>query len=154
MEETNSLWTIGSLAFIAGIIGGALLYRLLKGSSPQQSRLEDQLRQAEEQLKGYQDQVADHFSTTAHLVNKLTESYKDVNEHLASGSQSLCNDEVTRQRLNDSLLISNTLISNTDDATSAQPPLDYSNSKGTLSEEFSALKNNFESTQKLDSEKS
>ncbi len=152
MEESNSLWMIGSMAFVGGILAGAILYRLVKGGTPQQNRLEAQLRNMEDQFKDYQDKVSDHFSTTAHLVNKLTESYKDVNEHLAASSQYLCNDEVTKQRLSDSLLTSNTLLSSAADDI-AQPPLDYSDSKGTLSEEFGVLKEDLSNTQKMEAQR-
>ncbi|WP_426417060.1 YhcB family protein [Aestuariirhabdus sp. LZHN29] len=149
MEDTNNLWVLGSTAFIGGILAGVLLYHMLRGGSPQNNRVEEQLRTMESQFKDYQDKVSDHFSTTAHLVSKLTESYKDVHEHLAASSEHLCTDEVTRHRLSDSLLSSSTLLSETDSDGSPRPPLDYSNSKGTLSEEFGVKKKDLSESQEI-----
>ncbi|RRJ85367.1 YhcB family protein [Aestuariirhabdus litorea] len=137
------------MAFVGGIIAGVLLYHMLRGGSPQNSRVEEQLRTMESQFKDYQEKVSDHFSTTAHLVNKLTESYKDVHEHLVASSEHLCTDELTRHRLSDSLLASSTLLSKNDNEDSPRPPLDYSNSKGTLSEEFGVKKKDLSDTQEI-----
>ncbi|MCL6415938.1 DUF1043 family protein [Aestuariirhabdus sp. Z084] len=153
MEDTNSLWVLGTIAFVGGVLAGAVLYHLFRTGSSSNTRVEEQLSTLEVQFKDYQDKVSDHFSTTAHLVNKMTESYRDVHEHLAASSEHLCTDEVTRHRLSDSLLTSSTLAANTESDGSPTPPLDYSDSKGTLSEEFGVKKQNLSDSQEIKEEK-
>jgi uncharacterized membrane-anchored protein YhcB (DUF1043 family) len=43
--------------------------------------------------------VITHFNSTATLVKKLTQSYQEVQDHLAEGANRLALDEQTRQRL-------------------------------------------------------
>ncbi|WP_160171815.1 YhcB family protein [Endozoicomonas elysicola] len=107
----NVLWFVGSLAFLAGILCGALVYHLLSGSKSRNGKLENQLDELQQEFKEYQERVGDHFTTSAHLVNKLTDTYRDVHEHLANGAEGLCKDEEVRNRLGDSLLSSNALLS-------------------------------------------
>ena len=61
--------------------------------------LEQQLADKQQQLDSYRSQVSDHFKQTSELVQKMTESYRDVYEHLASGSQALCQDPVATPQL-------------------------------------------------------
>ena len=149
MEEMNVLWFVGSLAFLAGILCGALVFHLLSGSKTRNGKLEGQLEDLQNEFREYQDRVGDHFTTTAHLINKLTDTYKDVHEHMANGADVLCEDEDVRNRLSDSLLGSNALLSgNTSKRRGTRPapveqPKDYapkinSNEKGALSEDFGA----------------
>ncbi len=141
MEISNLLWTVGGVAFLTGLVMGVVLYHLLAdGHSEKNSRA--RIAELEAELKNYQNKVADHFSTTAHLVNHLTETYRDVHEHLATSAGELCADELTRSRLNDALL-SSQAISRTPPATPAlaEQPKDYApkegDTEGTLSENFS-----------------
>lgn len=147
MEDMNVLWFVGSLAFLGGMLGGSLLYHLLAGSRTQKGQLESQLQDLEQEFKEYQDNVADHFTTTAHLINKLTDAYKDVHEHMANGADSLCDDEEVKNRLSDSLLGSNALLSGkinkrrNERPKPLEQPKDYApknapDEKGTLAEDF------------------
>lgn len=47
----------------------------------------------------FREEVADHFVTTAELVNRLTDSYKEVFDHLRQGAESLVDEETLRKRL-------------------------------------------------------
>lgn len=47
----------------------------------------------------YREEVADHFVKTAELVNRLTDSYKEVFDHLREGADHLVDEEILRQRL-------------------------------------------------------
>ncbi len=47
----------------------------------------------------YQEEVADHFVKTAELVNRLTDSYKEVFDHLRDGAGKLVDEETLRERL-------------------------------------------------------
>ncbi|MGI9283669.1 MAG: YhcB family protein [Endozoicomonas sp.] len=147
MEDVNVLWFVGSLAFLAGMAGGALLYHLLAGPRSDRGKMENQLKDLEADFKQYQDSVADHFNTTAHLINKLTDSYKDVYEHMANSADVLCEDDSVKNKLSDSLISSSALLSGqipkrrTERTKPLEQPLDYApktapDEKGTLSEDF------------------
>jgi len=55
-----------------------------------------ELRDEHEQFR---DEVTEHFAETAQLVNRLTDSYKAVFDHLSSGAQKLTDHEKLQQRL-------------------------------------------------------
>ena len=107
----NDLWSVGSLAFFVGTLCGALIYHFLLGSRFRSSRLESQLDEVQQGFKEYQERVGDHFNTSAHLINKLTDAYRDFHQHVANGAEDLCKDEEVRNRLGDSLLSGSTLLS-------------------------------------------
>ena len=147
MEEMNVLWFVGSLAFLAGLLFGVLLYHLFSGSKSRNGKLESQLQDLQDEFKEYQEQVGDHFSTTAHLINKLTDTYRDVHEHMANGADKLCEDDEVRNRLSDALLGSNALMAGktnkrrNERTKPLEQPKDYApkvtpDEKGALSEDF------------------
>lgn len=47
----------------------------------------------------YREEVADHFVKTAELVNRLTDSYKEVFDHLRDGAGNLVDEDTLRERL-------------------------------------------------------
>ena len=153
MEDVNVLWFVGSLAFLAGLMGGALLYHLLAGPRSDRGKLEEQLKDLEGEFKDYQDSVSEHFNTTAHLINKLTDSYKDVYEHMATGAESLCDDDSVKNRLSDTLISSSALLTGdipkrrTERTKPLEQPRDYApknapDEKGTLAEDFGVENDN------------
>lgn len=52
-----------------------------------------------EEFDDYRSKVADHFAETSDLFRDMTEKYRDVYNHLASGSQALCEDPMQHARL-------------------------------------------------------
>ena len=85
--EQSSVWIIGIVALAIGAVIGYLLGRS-GGDNSQQEQLTKQLEETQQELNGYKEQVNTHFARTAELVNNLTESYKEVHQHLASSAQS------------------------------------------------------------------
>lgn len=77
------------VGLLAGVAGTWLWWRFGASSDGADSK-----RQAE-----YQEEVADHFVKTAELVNRLTDSYKEVFDHLRDGAGKLVDEETLRQRL-------------------------------------------------------
>mgnify|MGYP001823750790 CR=1 FL=1 len=89
--------------------------------------------------KTYEDDVVEHFTETAKLLNSLTESYREVHNHLAQGANGLCQgkgpvslDQLQNRRNPDEI---------PGNLTHLQPPLDYApktspDEKGMLNEEF------------------
>lgn len=128
-DPSSLLWLTASLAFAIGLAAGALLcYLLLPGRS---KRSDQELERVQQEFNNYKNQVDDHFCTSALLTNKLTESYKAIHEHLATSASTLCADDTTRQRLNDALLSSQTLVgaspepSDHEIRVAQEPPRDY-----------------------------
>ncbi len=97
MEHSLLVWLLPTLALVAGVAIGFLVARLLPNAAP--NRTQRQLDDIQERFDSYQNEVVTHFNSTAALVQKLTQSYQDVQEHLAEGANRLALDELTRQRL-------------------------------------------------------
>lgn len=94
---------VAAIALIAGIIIGRMLSN--SGANAAHKReLEEELQQARKELADYKQDVSEHFSQTAELVNNLTNSYRDVHTHLASGSEKLCNTDQLLDRIQQPLL--------------------------------------------------
>lgn len=97
MEHTLTPWLLPALALVAGIALGFIIARLLPGAAP--TRAQRDLDELKERFDSYQSEVVTHFNTSASLLKKLTQSYTDVQDHLAQGANRLALDEPTRQRL-------------------------------------------------------
>ncbi len=79
------------------VIGGGIGWFLgtsLSKSAKKLKGLRRELDQANEELLTYKDQVRQHFSRTAELVNDMTNSYRAVHEHLANSARNLCDGPV------------------------------------------------------------
>tara|TARA_R110001592_G_scaffold1042_1_gene6134 strand:- start:271 stop:726 length:456 start_codon:yes stop_codon:yes gene_type:complete len=93
------LWLTG-IGFLAiGIAIGYFLAGRVNNNPTKITELEQQLQDLQRANSRYRDEVSEHFSTTAELVQQMTESYKDVYQHLASGAQDLCSGEVASKLL-------------------------------------------------------
>jgi hypothetical protein len=93
MEEFSLVWLlIGALAGL--VLGGAGVFAWLRygggGAAGSTARRREE---------AYREEVADHFVKTAELVNQLTDSYKEVFDHLRDGAGSLVDEEILRERL-------------------------------------------------------
>ncbi len=93
-----SLSTLIITALACTGLGAVISLLVMRNSSHQQNnrQLQDSLQQAEGNLQGYQQEVSDHFTKTAELINNLTQDYKDVHEHLANSALKLSNAELSR----------------------------------------------------------
>ncbi|MEH6591713.1 MAG: DUF1043 family protein [Halioglobus sp.] len=139
MYSLNMVLLIAGAVALLGIGIGTLIGKRLSPQGQKNRELESQLDAALQEKKAYEDEVGEHFSSTATLLNKLTESYRDVHNHLAVGASALCEDQgpVALEKIANS--------SNGSDIpgnlTDVQQPLDYApkstpNETGMLNEEF------------------
>ncbi len=139
MFSLEFLILISAIVFCVGGLVGALISRSMFPPE-QQKQLEESLRTSREELDQYQREVAKHFADTAQLVHKLTESYKDVHDHLAKGALSLTNPEITQQMLAAGDKTLGIEVEDTLDNEKVEAPKDWAPKKpgsaGTLSEEF------------------
>ena len=133
------LAALGGLAL--GLVIGMLIAGRLNASPSRIRELEARVRQLTDSHAAYRASVGEHFSTTAELVQHMTESYRDVYQHLANGAQHLCPDEVASKLLP---TVSGTVFDkqdNPEDASALRPPRDYAakqspDQKGVLAEDF------------------
>ena len=88
--DDNSLVYVLFIGIFAGALVGFWIGQWSGGRSTGNSGA---LKKAQQDLTDYKKEVETHFETTAELVNKMTESYRDVYKHLASGAKTLCADE-------------------------------------------------------------
>jgi uncharacterized membrane-anchored protein YhcB (DUF1043 family) len=84
---------IAGAVAVLGIGIGILIGKRLSPQGQKNRELESQLDSALQEKKAYEDEVVEHFSSTATLLNRLTESYRDVHNHLAVGASTLCQDQ-------------------------------------------------------------
>lgn len=133
------LLTVGAALAFLGLVLGWLAGR---GTSSAEKKYRDvalKLEQVMQDKKAYEDDVVEHFTETAKLLNSLTESYREVHNHLAQGAATLCNGvgPVSLERIENRRDPSEIPA----DLARIQPPLDYApksspEEKGMLNEEF------------------
>jgi len=99
LDETTSIWVIGTLGMLLGIMVGSIATYMITTREHRTHRLQQELSQLRERFSDYRDQVTQHFMRTSELVQEMTRSYRDVYEHLASGAQHLCGDNDDRQHI-------------------------------------------------------
>ncbi|MGD8873636.1 MAG: DUF1043 family protein, partial [Gammaproteobacteria bacterium] len=99
LDDTTSIWLIGILGLLLGIMLGSIATYLLVSRNRRTHQLQLELNQLTERFTEYRDQVTQHFMRTSELVQEMTRSYRDVYEHLASGAQHLCGDTDERWQL-------------------------------------------------------
>ena len=99
MFPLSTLILTALLSALGGCLVTALLMRSFNPKQQQNHELEQRLETAEQKLGDYQAEVSEHFAQTSALVNNLTQSYKEVHQHLASSALQLANPDLSRQML-------------------------------------------------------
>ncbi len=135
------IWLVAVGCVAIGVVIGVVVASRMNASPSRVRELENQIRQIKDNHREYKDSVSDHFGMTAELVHHMTESYREVYQHLASGAQDLCSSEVASKLLpaeSDAVFESPT---SSDDNNELVPPRDYAakqspDQKGALSEDF------------------
>lgn len=133
------LLTVGVAMAALGLLLGWATGRRTSAEAKKYRDIAFKLDQVMQDKKAYEDEVVEHFTETAKLLNNLTESYRDVHNHLAQGAASLCHGEgpVSLERLESR----RDLAEIPAHLAHIQPPLDYApkhspDEKGMLNEEF------------------
>lgn len=139
MYSLPVLIAVAVITLLVGAGAGLLMGRRMGGDARRLREAERKLDQVMQEKRGYEAEVVEHFSQTARLLNSLTDSYREVHNHLSEGAGRLCQDHapVSLGRLQD----------RGDDAAipahlaNIQPPLDYApksspEDKGILAEEY------------------
>ena len=97
--DVSWVWGIGLISFASGIALGLGISLLVRGDRRRVRELESEFNNLQQEFDHYREQVREHFLTTSELVQKMTDSYRDVYEHLAGGSQALCQSAVSTPSL-------------------------------------------------------
>jgi uncharacterized membrane-anchored protein YhcB (DUF1043 family) len=91
------LWMVAFGGLLAGALIGAFLYKLLRSDETRVQQLEMELQRLGDEYETYKKEVHGHFSDSAVLIGKLTDSYREVYQHLAHGARNLCPDHIAVQ---------------------------------------------------------
>ncbi|MCH1492324.1 MAG: YhcB family protein [Luminiphilus sp.] len=141
MPSVAILTATALLGLGIGLAAGWLLGMRRKSKRDVILDLEARLERAIESRADYEAEVAEHFAKTAQLLNRMTQDYREVYSHLASGADTLCDGEVN-------IPSAKTLLETSDDGQEVPgnlvdvvPPLDYAPRKspdetGQLAETF------------------
>ena len=96
--EITLLMVLQGAALVAA--GAAAGYFLaLNNFDKQRDKLKDELERARAELKEQREKVDNHFLKTAQLFNRLTDDYREIYEHLATGAQTLCSPQIGTPQL-------------------------------------------------------
>jgi uncharacterized membrane-anchored protein YhcB (DUF1043 family) len=123
------IWLVGILSFVVGLVAGALIFKQFLSDAAKVKNLTEELDELNEKHNDYQQSVYSHFESTAKLVNKLTQSYRDVYEGLARDADILCPEDITKQlaltKQSSDLLGSDTRSNLNEQMDDLFPPRDY-----------------------------
>jgi uncharacterized membrane-anchored protein YhcB (DUF1043 family) len=90
LDENISIWAVGILSFALGLVLGCIATYIFLSRYSHTAKLREELSELRERFSDYRDQVTQHFMRTSELVQEMTQSYRAVYEHLATGAQELC----------------------------------------------------------------
>jgi len=91
---------IAGLLFIVGLTVGGIAGRWRGQYDNRSKELTKEVDQLRTDMKQYRDEVGQHFNKTGELFNTMTQNYRDIYDHLATGAQKLSNDKVDVFQLN------------------------------------------------------
>ena len=92
LDGSTSIWVIGLLSFLLGTVIGCIVTYSIVARNNRTHQLQMELNELTDDFREYRDQVTHHFMRSSELVQEMTQSYRSVYEHLASGAQHLCGD--------------------------------------------------------------
>lgn len=91
------IWVVGILAFVIGLVAGGLLFRQFLSDDAKVRSLTEELNELKETHNDYQQSVYSHFENTAQLMNKFTQTYREVYTRLARDADILCPEDLSKQ---------------------------------------------------------
>ncbi len=137
MYSSATFWLIIAACLGLGTVAGWFIHRMMDPAERRQREFARKLADTERALAEYRTEVNEHFRGTAERVNRLTEDYRELHQHLSDGAVGLCAGGDTEQPL----LTSLAGAAHRGAAPSTSPPLDYAPRRsamepGILNEEY------------------
>ena len=102
LDDNTIIWAVGILSFSLGSVLGCIGAYLFLERYSQTAKLREELSELKGRFSDYRDHVTQHFVRTSELVQEMSQSYRAVYEHLATGAQELCEGEVEAPSLDTS----------------------------------------------------
>lgn len=137
MYSLEALISTAIITLVLGTVLGLIISQRKGPSIKAQRDMEKHLSEMQKQQQNYQQEVTEHFTQTAALLDQLSESYRDVHNHLAKGAHKLAG-EAASSKL--SMLPDQSGEISDEELSHITPPLDYAPktpfSKGVLTEDF------------------
>jgi uncharacterized protein len=90
LYSSSVFWLTAIACLAAGAVAAWFLRQLIDPAQQRQRELERRLQEAEASLRDYKSQVTEHFRGTAERVNRLTDDYRELHQHLSEGALELC----------------------------------------------------------------
>ncbi len=91
---------VAIFCLVLGVVCGLLFGRATNAPYQEAQGLKDSLEQVQSEYETYKSEVTQHFTKTAELVNSMTDNYRNVHTHLASGAQTLCTGALQLESMN------------------------------------------------------
>lgn len=91
---------IAGALFIIGLTIGGIAGRWRGQHDNKSKQLEEEVDKLRNDMNDYKEEVGEHFHKTGELFNTMTQNYREIYEHLATGAQKLSNDEASIFQLN------------------------------------------------------
>jgi len=90
LYSSSVFWITALACLVVGAGAGWFLHRFVDPAQQRQREVERRLQEAEASLRDYKTQVTEHFRGTAERVNRLTDDYRELHQHLSEGALGLC----------------------------------------------------------------
>jgi uncharacterized protein len=134
----SALVFTGFFFLLCGTALGAFLLHVFRANIYSRE-LEQRLHEAESSLQGYQRDVAESFAQTAQHIQTMTQTYRDMQEHLATSALKLATPDISRKILDSTAMLGESK-GNYLSPERLEPPRDWApkpaGAKGTLSEDY------------------
>lgn len=90
------MWSEVIAVFVGLLLGGTAVWIWLRQRDGSGGGGVEQIKQENARFR---EEVNEHFIQTAELINRLTDSYKEVFDHLSAGAERLVDEEAVRERM-------------------------------------------------------
>jgi uncharacterized membrane-anchored protein YhcB (DUF1043 family) len=138
---SNTVIIAGLICLVLGALIGIAIFRIANPQNKKRREMGKKLQETEQKFKDYQHDVTEHFIKTSGLINNLTQSYREVHEHMVSSAMHLTNPDISRQLSNagaGTLIDSSSTNKGALPSEMPEPPKDYAPKapEGILSETY------------------
>lgn len=82
-------WTIAISLFFIGILVGYMISRFTNKTENQHKTLQKELEQSKHELEQYRQELVDHFSRSAELLDNMSKDHSKMCEYMAKTSSEL-----------------------------------------------------------------